>query len=111
MRRLFSPVRSDNKLYYTIEGDKITVVHHQTLPPTLDDNMYPVEQDPIVTQDVFDFTGMPNGVATVSEFETVLPLNPFISVKRVNGEIEIKVINYIGANATEAERFPVWEVL
>jgi len=130
MRRLFSPVRSDNKLDYFIQGDKVTVVHSEVLPPIIPDTgtsqpstggkdpakppgpMQPgIEQDPIVTTDVFDFTGMPDGVAIVSEFETILPLNPFISVKRVNGEIEIEVINFIGANATETERFPSWEVL
>lgn len=97
MKRKFSPVNSnDSRLEYTFENDVITV-------------KYVSPEEEIV--DVFDFSGFEDGEAVVSEFETDLPFNPFNSVKRVDGELEVEVINLIGEFATEEERFPEWEVI
>ena len=115
IKRKFSPVRSDDKLEYTIAGDIITVTHKKVQKPvtSVDEEGNPttVTPEPVVTVDTFDFTGLPDGEADVSLIDTSLPVNPFISAKRVNGVLEIEVINYHGANASEAERFPQWEVI
>lgn len=109
IKRKFSPVRSDDRLLYDITGDVITIKHEKYVEPIADEEGNLVEQPAIETVDSFDFTGLPDGEADVHAFETTLPLNPFVSVKRVNGILEVEVINFIGANATEAERFPEWE--
>lgn len=101
MKRLFSPVRSDDKIKYENTGDKITV-KHTVVSPDGKETTY---------ADVFDFTNFPDGEAQVNKFVHSLPSNPFVSVKRVAGVLELVVINYHGANATEEEKFPEWEVI
>lgn len=92
MRVKYSPIRSDDTITHEFENDVVTItIGNET--------------------DIFDFTSFADGEAVVSEFETTLPLNPFVSVKRENGELFIEVINYISANATYEERFPKWQVI
>ena len=115
IKRKFSPVRSDDKLEYAFTGDVITVTHKKVQEPTTtfdtEGNPTTVTPAPIITVDSFDFTGLPDGEADVSLIQTTLPVNPFVSAKRVNGVLELVLINYHGANASEAERFPQWEVI
>ena len=42
----------------------------------------------------------------VELIETVLPVNPIKSAKRVNGEIWVELLWYHGPDAPESERFP-----
>lgn len=90
MMVLYSPQFNDRStLTYTFEGDKITA--------TLDGVV-----------EVFDFTGMPEGKADGIEVE-FLPFNPIGEVERVNGVLKVVLLNFIGADATEAEKFPEWQ--
>lgn len=100
IKRKFVPVRHDNTLEYVVNGDVITVTHT--------DNS---GAEPVVTTDVFDFSAFPNGEADVSSIETNLPLVPFISARRVDGVLEVEVIKYHVADASQEERFPQWEVI
>lgn len=92
MQIKYSPVRSDDVINYTFEGEIITVEHSGI-------------------EDTFDFSGFTDGQSDVSEFETELPFNPIISAKRENGELFVELINYIGAYASYEERYPQWEVV
>ena len=59
--------------------------------------------------DVFDFSTMPDGVA--DQIDTILPLNPVLSAKKVNGVLFVELLNFIDEDATEEERFPDWQVI
>lgn len=87
MRVLFSPQQSDDQIEYSFSGETITATIGEQ-------------------SDTFDFSEMPDGVAT--EIETALPVNPIISAKRINGMLEVVLLNWIGPDATEEEKFPDW---
>lgn len=88
MRILFSPQRDDRRINYMFGSDVITAeIDGQT--------------------DVFDFSQMPDGEAV--SIETTLPVNPIISARRVNGVLEVVLLNFVGPDATEEERFPTWQ--
>lgn len=88
MRVLFCPQRSDRRIEYAFGNDTITA-----------------EIDGLV--DTFDFSQMPDGEAT--HIKTTLPVNPIISAKRVNGILEIVLLNWLGHDASEEERYPDWQ--
>jgi hypothetical protein len=87
MQIKYSPCRSDDKLIYTFEGEKVIVNYSGQ-------------------EDVFDFTEMPDGVA--ENIETTLSLNPIISAKREEGVLYLELLYFHGANASYEERFPTW---
>lgn len=64
--------------------------------------------------DEFDFSEFPDGELEVtSEFgdvllETALEFNPILAGKKENGNLYLTLMNFIGLNATEEERFPKW---
>jgi hypothetical protein len=89
MQVLVSPQRSDDVIEYQFSGEKITAatVNGQS--------------------DVFDFSTLPDGKA--EEITTILSVNPIVSAKRVDGVLFVELLNFIGANATEEERFPKWQ--
>lgn len=66
------------------------------------------------TNDTFDFTEFPDGELQVyddegtSLIDTELTFNVIINAKRVNGELSVELVNYIGTDAPEHERFPEW---
>lgn len=88
MKIKFSPQRSDDKINYIFEGEKIIVT---------------IEGE----TDAFDFSIMPDG--KMVDVETKLPLNPIASAERVNGELYVKLINFISSDATEEEKYPRWQ--
>jgi hypothetical protein len=57
-------------------------------------------------QDVFDFSGLPNGRA--QEIETILPVQPVVRAERIDGELQLELLKFIGLDASQAERFPEW---
>ena len=90
MRILFSPQRSDKRIDYSFNGEKITATLNGVT-------------------DTFDFSMFPNGQAVTEEIDTSLPVNPILSAKREGGVLSIVLLNYIGLDATEVERFPEWQ--
>lgn len=52
--------------------------------------------------DTFDFTNMPDGVA--NSIETTLPVNPIVHAERINGELNVTLIHWYGADATDDEK-------
>ena len=88
MKVRFSPQVNQNRIEYTFGNDVITA--------TLND----------VTE-TFDFSEMPNGIAESIKSE-VFEFDPVLSAKKENGILYLKLINFIGKDATEAERFPDW---
>ena len=90
MRILFSPqvpAVEGRRIHYTFGNDVIIAeIDGQT--------------------DVFDFSQMPDGTAV--DIETTLPDNPIRSARRVNGVLEVVLLNWIEQDAPESERFPNW---
>ena len=90
MRVLFSPqvpAVEGQRIHYTFGNDVITAeIDGQT--------------------DTFDFSEMPDGEAV--DIETTLPVNPIISARRINGVLEVVLLNWIEPDAPESERFPDW---
>lgn len=62
--------------------------------------------------DVFDFTGMMDGTAQSwgrePNITSSLPVCPIIDAIITNGVLSVRLINYIGNNATDEEKFPEW---
>lgn len=90
MKVLYSPCRSDKKIKYDINGEIIKVTFQGVT-------------------DTFDFTDTPDG--KLDSVKTNLKINPIISAERVNGELKIVLLNFIGQDATDEERFPDWKVI
>ena len=90
MRIRRSPQRSDLNLSYTFNGEVIECTYGEQT-------------------DVFDFSAMPEG--KMVGIETDLPINPIISAERINGELFVELLYFHGATATDAERFPDWQVV
>lgn len=61
-------------------------------------------------EDVFDFSDMPDGVVELPmrDIDTILDINPIMSVRKEGGVLYIELMNCIDTNATEEERFPQW---
>jgi hypothetical protein len=59
--------------------------------------------------DSFDFTGYSNdGEVDIFSIETTLPFNPLLEAKRVDGELHLTLLKYIGLDAIEEEKYPDW---
>lgn len=111
IKHKFSPVCSKDVLSYEYNGDIITATHEKYQESFINDDGKLISAPPVITRDTFDFTGFPDGEADISSIQTKLPINPFVSAKRVNGTLEVILINYHNINASEKERFPQWEVI
>jgi hypothetical protein len=90
MKVKFSPQRSDSQIEYSFSGEVITATMNEVT-------------------DIFGLSKMPDGKAMTAEIETTLPVNPILSAKRENGVLWVELLNCIGLEATEAERFPDWQ--
>lgn len=66
--------RAEYRISYVIKGDILTV--------TIDD-----------ISEAFDFTDMADGIAEEILVET-LPINPIVSVSKINGVVEIVLIRF-----------------
>lgn len=76
--------------------------------------IYEFSEDEIIAHyevktDVFDFTGMPDG--EMADLETSLSINPVLSAKKEGGVLSVILLYYHGKDATEKERYPVWQVI
>lgn len=76
-----NPQRADVKAIYEINGDMLTV--------TIDDNI-----------EIFDFTGLSEGVAEEIIVE-VLPINPIVKVEKVLDVVIIEVIRFYNIDDKE----------
>lgn len=90
MNVLFSPQRSEKEIKYSFNGEVITAYFNSE-------------------QDVFDFSQVPEG--KLKAVETTLPINPIVSAERKEGVLYVELLNFIGEDATEEERFPKWQVI
>ena len=89
MRVKFSPQVADERIKYIFERDKITATIGGVT-------------------DVFDFREFPDGELEVDSIETDLPVQPIISARRVDGVLEVILLNWISTDASEEEKFPKW---
>lgn len=98
MRIKYMPQRpagvSEPRFRYEFEGETIKATYIE------------LNSESEAVTDTFDFSKLPDGEAQVELIETVLPVNPIKSAKRVNGEIWVKLLWYHGPDAPESERFP-----
>lgn len=77
------------RIAYTFKGDKITAVFDGVT-------------------DVFDLSGIKTSVNPKS-IRTTLAFNPIERIEYSDNELKVMVTNYIGSDATEAERFPYFQ--
>lgn len=78
---IYTPQRSDIKSHYEINGDILTVTIGEST-------------------EVFDFTGLEEGIAEEIIVET-LPINPIVSVEKIGGIVNITVIRFYSADEKE----------
>ncbi|TPE70680.1 hypothetical protein [Halalkalibacterium halodurans] len=96
MKILFVPQVADASIEYEFEDEKVTVY--------LDGE-----------SDTFDFMGLPDGKLEIEDeegnllIETSLPVNPILEAWREGGVLHVKLLNYIGMDANEKDRFPDWQ--
>jgi hypothetical protein len=113
MKVLYSPQRNDKeRLVYSFGVDIIEATYNVVEWVTVTDAEGNQTQEPQVIEtqtDTFDFSAMPDGEA--GETVTTLPVNPIASARKINGELEAELRNFIGPDATEEERFPAWKVV
>lgn len=65
------------------------------------------ENGEILGVDEFDFQGFADG--ELDYIETTLAFTPIIKAYRINGVLHLELLNFIGTDATEEEKFPVWK--
>ena len=101
MQIYLSPIRADQKLTYQFSGETITATYNnQTEIYDLSfvqegQKIRPVERDE---------TGK-----EIIHMPTRFPVHPVISAKRENGVLYVELVNFIGKNASQEERFPQWK--
>lgn len=88
MRIKYSPIRDDQKITYTFANETITCEINGV-------------------QDVFDLSTFPEG-AEFQGVETLLTVNPIVSVRREAGILHVELLAFIPKDASQQERFPVW---
>jgi hypothetical protein len=89
MQIYLSPQVSEERIEYEFAGEVITATLNGVT-------------------DTFDFTGLTDGFVERADVETDLGVNPIIEAHRENGVLYITLLNYIGFDASEDERFPQW---
>lgn len=57
--------------------------------------------------DSFDFSKV--AVITPRQIKTTLPVNPVMNIERVDGELYLTLLHYIGEEASDVERFPYFQ--
>lgn len=89
MKILFSPQVSEQHITYEFKDKSFTA----TLNGIVDE---------------FDFSEFSDGRLDVQSVKTDLEINPILDAEIKNGELFVELINYIGTNASEKEKFPEW---
>lgn len=80
----------DDKITYSFDNEIITATYKEVT-------------------DTFNFSLLQEGQQLDTSIQTKLEVNPIMSAERVNGTITIKLINFIREDATNQEKFPVWQ--
>lgn len=100
MQILLSPCRSNKTITYQFAGETITAtLDNQT--ETYDLSF--IEEGQKIRPLAYD----DDGKQTI-HISTNFPFHPIISAKRENGVLCVELINTIGENASQEERFPEW---
>lgn len=73
---------SEHKISYGVSGDILTVTVDGVL-------------------DWIDFSQYPDGECKVSDVETILPINPFLSIKKHEGATEVELAIFYGNDEKE----------
>lgn len=102
MKILYSPQRNDDKLVYTFNGEVITVSLQKSSEQIIESEPQIVFTE--IASDIFDFSNIPDGELT--DIETTLPVIPILKAERTDGVLSLILLNYIGIDATEEEKFP-----
>ena len=89
MKILYSPQLSNKKITYSFNSEVVTV-----------------DIDGVVEE--FDFSTMPNGRAEKITPE-VLSINPIVEAERMDGVLNLVLINFITEDASQEELFPEWQ--
>ena len=136
MRILMTPQMNEfESLKYKFDGKKITISHYEILfekkmigeEPSKEDFERGIKPRPKfetveigrnkIGEDTFDFGDLPDGELELYDNEgnlqiqTSLNIVPILSAKKENGILYDELLNFIGENATEEERFPEWQVV
>ena len=93
MKIKFIPQRRDVEFTYSVEGDILTIEINGEV-------------------DVFDFTGVPDGILDMSGMDepiTSLAYNPVTSAKKEEGVLYLDILRPHGTYATYEEKFPSTE--
>jgi len=89
----FSPQRSDRQIEYSFCYEVVTAKIGEV-------------------EDTFDFSILPDGeldcLDEEKRIETLLPVCPIVSAKRVDGILYLELLNWIGKDAPYESRFPEW---
>lgn len=92
----FSPQVSTTSIEYSFKGEQLLV--------RIGD-----------TEDTFDFSVLPDGELDRRcdedeeiAIKTILPCNPIVSAKRVDGILHLELLNWVGKDAPYGSRFPDW---
>jgi len=107
MKILYSPQRNENKLIYTFNDEIITVSLQESTGQMIEGELQKNWNE--IASDTFDFSSSPDGELT--DIETTLPVNPIMKAERTEGVLSLTLLSYIGADATEEEKFPEWVVI
>lgn len=101
MQIYLSPIRADQKITYHFSGETITATYNNLTEiyglSFIEEgqNIRPIEYDD-------------DGKQTI-HIPTNFPFHPIISAKRKNGVLYVELVNFIGKNASQEERFSEWK--
>lgn len=95
MKVLLTPQRNDEKIAYSYNGETVSATYKGT---TCTFDFSSVLEGDLPIYDI-------NGQLLISN---TLEINPISSVSRENGELSVTLLNFIGAEATDEEKFPQW---
>lgn len=90
MKVKYSPqVNTNDTLSYTFGNDRVLILLNDI-------------------EEIFDFGSLPDGKAETIESD-VFEFCPVLSAERKEGILYLELLNFIGFDATEEERFPEWQ--
>lgn len=74
---------------------------------------YEIKKDIVIVEidgetEEFDFTGMPDGMASVLESD-IFEFCPVVSAERKDGVLHLILLNFIDFDASEEEKYPEWQ--